>query len=438
MTDPASQLSPLDEPRLASAPADASPAALLAAAGLPQGLRVALVHDWLVTLRGGERVLDAFCALFPQATLFTLVREPGVATPRIEAMHHVSSFANRVPLATRKHRWLLPLYPTAIEQLDLSDYDLVLSSSHCVAKGVIPAPGAVHVCYCHTPVRYAWDRTDDYIAGSHPALRAARPALQLAARWLRQWDLATLGRVDAVVANSHNTASKIQQFWHRDATVVAPPVDAGQFLTAPRWQGALPAPLSHLTGPYDLVLGGLVPYKRVDLAVQAYSLMPERTLVVVGDGPERERVQRLAPPNVHFAGRAAEADLARWYSGASMLVFPGEEDFGIVPLEAQAAGTPVVAFGKGGALESVRGALVGQPALASQTGVFFDQPTAAALAQAVRHCAALGLSADVCRAHAAAFDRPQFLAQMANALGAAWQARNHSLPVARARLGAAA
>lgn len=414
------------------------PDALLTAAGLPEGLRVALVHDWLVTLRGGERVLDAFCELFPDATLFTLVREPGVATPRIEAMHHVSSLANRVPLATRRHRWLLPLYPTAIEQLDLADFDLILSSSHCVAKGVIPAPGAVHVCYCHTPVRYAWDRTDDYIAGSHPALRAARPALQLAARWLRQWDLATLGRVDALVANSHNTAAKIKQFWHRDARVVAPPVDAAQFLTAPRWQGSLPAPLAHLSGPYDLVLGGLVPYKRVDLAVQAYAQMPERQLVVVGDGPERERVQRLAPPNVHFAGRAAEADLARWYSGATLLVFPGEEDFGIVPLEAQAAGTPVVAFGKGGALESVRGVLAGQPAVAGQTGVFFAEPTPAALTEAVRVCAALGLSPNVCRAHAAAFDRPQFLAQMASALGAAWQARNQLLPATRARLAAAA
>lgn len=405
---------------------------LLTAAGLPRGLRVALVHDWLVTLRGGERVLDAFCELFPDATLFTLVRQPGVATPRIEAMRHVSSFANRLPMASRRHRWLLPFYPSAIEHLDLADFDLILSSSHCVAKGVIPAPGAVHVCYCHTPVRYAWDRTDDYIAGSHPALRAARPALQLAASWLRSWDLATLGRVDALVANSHNTAGKIASFWHRDAAVVAPPVDAAQFLTAERWRGPLPAPLGHLQGPYDLVLGGMVPYKRVDLAVQAYAQLPERQLIVVGDGPERERVQKLAPPNVHFAGRAAEEDLARWYSGATLLVFPGEEDFGIVPLEAQAAGTPVVAFGRGGALESVCGS---GP---EQTGVFFAEPTAEALAQAIRQCDALGLSSEVCRAHAARFDRPQFLAQMADAIGAAWAARNRTLPGERARLAAAA
>lgn len=362
-------------------------------------LRVALVHDWLVTLRGGERVLDALCELFPDATVHTLVRVPGIATPRIEAMRHVSSFADRLPMARQKHRWLLPFYPAAIESFDLTGYDLVVSSSHCVAKGVIVAPGAVHVCYCHTPVRYAWDRTDDYVRGSHPLLKLATPALRTAAAWLRDWDLRTVPRVDAFVANSQNTADKIKRFYDRDAVVVAPPVEFAQF-----------AESSTAERTYDLVLGGLVPYKRVDLAIEAYRAMPERQLMIVGDGPERQRLERTAPANVRFIGRVAEADLHTWYAGARCLVFPGEEDFGIVPLEAQAAGVPVVAFGRGGALESV---------LADRTGVFFDVATPAELAAAVTRLDRLALDADDCRANARRFERSAFLERMQDAVVAA-------------------
>lgn len=364
--------------------------------------RVALVHDWLVTMRGGERVLDALCELFPQATLHTLVREPGIATPRIEAMKHVSSLAGRLPGASKKHRWLLPLYPSAIEALDLSDFDLVVSSSHCVAKGVIPAPGAVHLCYCHTPVRYAWDRTEDYLRGSAALLQLARPAIGAAAGWLRRWDLRTAGRVDVYVANSRNTANKIKQFYGRDALVVPPPADCSQFTPDPT-----PKPADQR---YDLVLGGMVPYKRVDLAVAAYAEMPERKLVIVGDGPERQRLQRGAPANVSFAGRAAEEQLVEWYRGANFLVFPGEEDAGIVPVEAQAAGIPVVAFGRGGALETV---------VDGETGVFFDEPTAASLAAAVRRLASLPIDAAACRRNAERFDRPAFLQHMRDAVDAA-------------------
>jgi glycosyltransferase involved in cell wall biosynthesis len=375
------------------------------------GLRVALVHDWLVTLRGGERVLDALCELFPDAVVHTLVRKPGIGTPRIEAMRHATSFVDRVPFAHRKHRWLLPLYPSAIEAFDLQGFDLVISSSHCVAKGVIAGPGAVHVCYCHTPVRYAWDRTDDYVTGSHPALKLARPLLGAAARWLRDWDLRTVPRVDAFVANSHNTAGKIRAFYGREATVVAPPVECERFAhVQPR-------------GAYDLVLGGLVPYKRVDLAVAAWRALPERRLVIVGDGPERERLQRQAPANVEFVGRVEEDALADWYAGARCLVFPGEEDFGIVPLEAQSAGVPVLAYGRGGALESV---------VDGKTGVFFHLPTPEALAEAVQKLDRAGISADDCRRHARTFDRSAFLAQMTAAVESAVAAGAHG---ARARNG---
>lgn len=361
-----------------------------------QHLRVALIHDWLVTLRGGERVLDGFCELFPDATLHTLVRVPGCATPRIEAMKHRTSFADRVPLAHHKHRWLLPFYPAAIEGFDLSEFDLVLSSSHCVAKAVIPAPGAVHVCYSHTPVRYAWDRTADYIQGSSPLLHVARPALEQAARWLRAYDSATLPRVDHFVANSHNTADKIRRFYGREAEVVQPPVDLETFAAVPR--GA---------GDYDLVLGALVPYKRADLAIEAWRLMPERKLVVVGTGPEYERLARNLPPNVEMTGRVEEDALAGWYAGARLLAFPGEEDFGIVPLEAQACGVPVVAFGRGGALESV---------IEGQTGVYFHETTPQSLVDAVRRFEAGQWREAACRANARRFSREGFLERIAAAV----------------------
>ncbi len=376
------------------------------------GLRVALVHDWLVTLRGGERVLDAFCELFPDAAVHTLVRRPGVATPRIEAMRHVSSFVDRVPGARQRHRWLLPLYPSAVERLPVGDCDLILSSSHCVAKAVIPGPGAVHVCYSHTPVRYAWDRTDDYIDGTNAAVRLARPALSAAATWLRGYDLDTVGRVDHFVANSHNTAGKIRAFYGREAAVVAPPVETERF-----------AALERTHGGYDLVLSGLVPYKRVDLAVQAYAHLPDRRLVVVGDGPEFERISRLAPPNVELRGRVPESELADWYRGAELLVFAGEEDFGIVPLEAQACGVPVVAFGRGGALESV---------VEGETGVFFHELTPQALADAVRALVAAEISESACRANAARFRREVFLDRMRVELSRAIEA--HSGLARRRRL----
>ncbi len=368
--------------------------------------RVALVHDWLVTARGGERVLDALCELFPQATVHTLVRAPGIASPRIEGMRHVTSLADRVPGASKRHRWLLPIYPLAIEHLDLTAFDLVVSSSHCVAKGAIVRPGAVHVCYCHTPVRYAWDRTDDYLSGSSPMLKLARPAIGLAASWLRNWDARTVGRVDSFVANSQNTANKIKEFYRRDARVVAPPTECAQFEAVDRTQPG---------GDYDLVLGGMVPYKRVDLAVRAWALLPERQLVIVGDGPERLRLQQMATPNVRFVGRVAEAELAGWYAKARMLVFPGEEDAGIVPVEAQAAGVPVLAFGRGGALETVVG---------GKTGYFFDDPTPEALAKAALDLDALAIAPRACREQARRFDRSVFLREMADCVELALEQRS--------------
>lgn len=392
----------ISSPSQASSTDAELPPAVASALAHLRTLRVALVHDWLVTLRGGERVLDAFCELFPNATIHTLVRRPGVATPRIEAMRHAPSYADRVPGAHRRHRWLLPLYPSAIERLPVGDCDLILSSSHCVAKAVIPGPGAVHVCYSHTPVRYAWDRTDDYLKGTNPAVAFAAPLLGAAAQWLRGYDLSTLGRVDAFVANSHNTADKIRRFYHREVAVVQPPVETARF-----------SHIDRKPAGYDLVLSGLVPYKRVDLAVAAYAELPERRLVVVGDGPELERLRRLAPPNVELRGRVPESELAACYVGAELLVFPGEEDFGIVPLEAQASGIPVVAYGRGGALESV---------VDGETGLYFHDATPAGVAQAIRDLAARGIKPEACRANAALFRRALFMERMVGEIARAMKA----------------
>jgi glycosyltransferase involved in cell wall biosynthesis len=356
-------------------------------------LRVALVHDWLITVRGGERVLDALCELFPQAVVHTLVRVPGGGTPRIEAMQHAPSWADKLPFVHHNHRFGLPFYLLAVEGWDLAHFDLVVSSSHLCAKAAIAGPGAVHVCYCHTPVRYAWDRLDDYVAGGSALLKPLRPLIDRAAAHLRAWDAKTAPRVDRFVANSAYVANKIQRFYGRAADVVHPPVDCAPFLQEP------PGAKDH-----DLVLGALVPYKRVDLALEAYRTMPERTLWVAGDGPERARLQAHAPPNVRFLGRVPESDLAGLYAGAKYLIFPGEEDAGIVPLEAQAAGTPVIALGKGGALETVRH---------GETGYLYSSATAAGLADAIRAADSVGFAAPACRTWAERFDRAQFLAQMA-------------------------
>ena len=281
----------------------------------------------------------------------------------------------------------------------MSEFDLVLSSSHCVAKAVIPAPAAVHICYSHTPVRYAWDRTQDYVRGTTPMLAVAGPALTAAAAWLRRFDHCTLDRVDHFLANSRNTANKIAQFYGEQAEVIAPPVELDRF-----------EHIARKPAGYDLVLSGLVPYKRVDMAIEAYRLLPERRLVVVGDGPELQRLRRLAPDNVELTGRVPEQALAGWYAGAEMLVFPGEEDFGIVPLEAQAAGLPVVAFGRGGALETV---------VDGETGQFFHEPTPAALAEAVEKLADSGLGGQACRDNARRFARHVFFDRVLAAVASA-------------------
>jgi glycosyltransferase involved in cell wall biosynthesis len=357
-------------------------------------LRVALVHDWLTGMRGGERCLEVFCELFPDADLFTLLHVPGSVSPVIERRRIVTSFVQRLPQARDRYRYYLPLFPAAMRTFDFSSYDLVLSSSHAVAKAARRRPGATHVCYCFTPMRYIWDLYDDYFGARAPL--AARIAMPAVAAALRRWDRRTSARVDRFVAISRFVADRIRRVWRREADVIHPPVDVARFAIA-----------DDGPGDYDLVVSALVPYKRVDLAVAAATRM-KRRLLVVGSGPEARRLAAMAGPTVEFLGWRGDAEVAQLYARCRALLFPAMEDFGIVPLEAMAAGRPVVAYGVGGATETVVG--LDEGADAPPTGVFFREQTVEALVGAVGTLErnARRFEPKALRARAETFDRPLF------------------------------
>ena len=386
---------------------------------LPDGLRVALVHDWLTGMRGGEKCLEVMAEIFPGADLFTLLHVPGSVTPVIENRRVTTSFVQRIPGAERNYRWALPLFPRAVESFDLSGYDLVLSSSHCVAKSAIPARGALSVCYCYTPMRYVWDRFDDYF-GSKPA--PLRALISAEARRLRAWDRRTADRVHQWLPISTVVKQRLLDWYgvpEARARVLFPPVDVNRF----RGAGLLPAPSGLVSRSYDLVLSALVPYKRIDLAVAA-AITSGRTLVVAGTGPEQGRLEQLAvttsgPGRVIFAGAVSDAELPALYGHCRAFVFPGLEDFGITPLEATAAGRPVVAYRAGGVLDTVVEGL---------NGVFFDEQSAPALAEVLadpRLDASWNEAAMI--DHAATFGRERYRAELTAALADAWQGHTERL-----------
>jgi glycosyltransferase involved in cell wall biosynthesis len=352
------------------------------------GLKIALVHDWLTGMRGGEKVLEVLCELFPQATLFTLLHNKGSVSRVIEEMEIRTSFIDRLPFKSAKYRNYLPLFPRAIESFDFSAYDLILSTSHAVAKGAQPKPGALHICYCHTPMRYVWELYEEYF-GPGRAGFATRTAMNFIAPRLRSWDVSSSSRVHQFVANSRNVAGRIQQYYHRPADVIYPPVNVDQFQVSGKDDG------------YFLIVSALVPYKRVDLAVETFNQLGEK-LVIVGTGPEMSRLRSMANANIEFLGWQSDSDLAALYSLCRGLVFPGIEDFGIVPLEAMASGKPVVAFGQGGALETVVDAPV------DATGVFFYEQKPEALKDALARLQRLKLDRLAIRAHAERFSRTTF------------------------------
>ncbi len=367
--------------------------------------RVALVHDWLTGTRGGEKVLLELVRMFPHAPVFTLFHFPGSQHPEIEAREIRTTFLQRLVSPSHDYRRLLPLFFAAAETWDLSGFDLVISTSHCVAKNAKKDEGAFHLCYCHTPVRYLHDQFDDYFRGRPaPVALAAR----LARAPLRAWDVATVPRVDAFVANSANVKDRIARLWVREAEVVAPPVDT-EFYT--------PGPPAARTGL--LVVSALAPYKRLDDAILAANARKLR-LTIAGFGPERARLAKLAGETVVFADTPNDDMLRSLYRSAEAVLMPGEEDFGIVPLEAQACGTPVVALGKGGALETVKDGV---------TGVLVPAPGPDALLAGLDRLRSLALDPAAAVANARRFSRDAFREGFRRALEAARAAADGKMRV---------
>ena len=357
-------------------------------------MKVALVHDWLTGMRGGEKCLEVLCELFPDASLYTLLHNKGSVSETISRMRIETSFVQNLPFVTDHYRKYLPLFPTAIEQFDLTGFDLVISSSHCVAKGVITSPETCHICYCHTPMRYAWEMYYTYFSKNslNPVVRWTVPFFM---NYLRTWDERSSDRVDHFVANSQNVKRRIQKHYRRDAEVIYPPVDTGYF------------GMSKNQGEYFLVVSALVPYKRIDLAVLAFNEL-NLPLLIVGEGAEKKKLMKMAKKNIKFIDWQSGRELIGYYQQCSALIFPGEEDFGIVPVEAQACGKPVIAFGKGGATESVEGAYPGHDLAPSHTGVFFHPQTAEALSVAVRRFESARFDPVRIREHALRFDKAVF------------------------------
>ena len=370
-------------------------------------MKVALVHDWLTGMRGGERCLEVFCELFPGADLFTLVHRRGAVSPAIERVSIRTSWLQALPRSTAYYRHLLPLFPLAIRQFRLGGYDLVLSSSHAVAKSVRRDGSPMHVCYCFTPMRYIWDQSPVYF----PRQRFSPVSwvlLQALFRSLRTWDVNTSSGVDEFVAISNHIAGKIRAYYNRDAFVIPPPVDCGFFTpeTSPQPYGTA----------FYLIVSALVPYKRVDMAVEAFNRL-QLPLVIIGTGPERPKLERHASPVITFLGWQPDTVVRDYYRRCEALIFPGEEDFGIVPVEAQACGKPVIALGKGGALETVvplNGRTLDEAANRSPTGVFFYEAAVEALCEAVLLCRrhVIAFDPEAIRQHALRFDRPEFKARI--------------------------
>jgi len=359
-------------------------------------MKVAIIHYWLVGMRGGEKVVEALCELFPQADIFTHVYVPEKVSEKVRRHRVIPTFINALPRAARMYKSYLPLMPLALEQLDLRDYDLIISSESGPAKGIVARPDALHVCYCHTPMRYIWNMYHEYRNEAGFLTRIMMPPL---AHYLRMWDVSSAARVDSFVANSATVAQRISRYYGAASTIIHPPVDTDAFSIAP------PSEL----GDYYLMAGELVSYKRPELAVRAFNEM-QLNLIVIGGGERLNEIRRIAGPTVTVMGAQPFEVLKHHYARCRALIFPGEEDFGMVPVEAMASGRPVVAFGKGGATETVADGL---------SGVFFTEQTVEAICSAVKSLANLDVDPERITAHAQRFCRDRFLEKMRKHIDAA-------------------
>jgi glycosyltransferase involved in cell wall biosynthesis len=350
-------------------------------------VRIALVHHWLVTMRGGERVLKALAELFPSADIFTLVCDRLMLPSTLSRLQIRTSLLQNLPRSRQWYPYYLPLFPMATRQLDLRGYDLVISSDAAIMKGVHTDANAVHICYCHTPMRCLWSGYETYRRAAGPIARLALSALR---SHLCQWDYEAAQRVDYFVANSENVRNRIRKFYGRESVVVHPPVDTRRFAISP---------CISERDSFFLTVSQLVPYKRIDLIVDAFNRC-KRPLVIIGDGPERPKLERRAGKNIRFAGLVSQREVVEAMQRCKAFVFAGEEDFGIVMAEAQACGTPVVALGKGGALEIVENNL---------TGVLFNEESVDPLLEALDQLDHTSFDAELIRASSLRFTRQIFL-----------------------------
>ncbi len=352
--------------------------------------KVALVHYWLVSMRGGEKVLESLCRMYPDAHIFTHVLHKEALSPFLQERTIHTSFIQKLPLARKHYQKYLPLMPLALEQLDLSDYDLIISSESGPAKGVLTRSESTHVCYCHSPMRYLWDMYHQYLASASLPMRLA---MRLYFPRLRAFDVLSANRVDHFVANSKTVAQRIKKHWRREASVVHPPINIEDFQIA-----------SSDRESFYLYVGQLVDYKRVDIAIKACTKL-NRKLLVVGEGEAQKKWQALAGPSVKFLGRISTGEIIKLYSTCKALLFPGEEDFGLVPVEAMATGAPVIAYGRGGATETV---------INESTGLFFYEQSADALCAAIQDFEAMhsNFDAKIIREHALCFDEKSFAQNM--------------------------
>lgn len=351
-------------------------------------MRSAIIHDWLISgVGGGEKVLQAIHQLFP-SPIYTLVKSAEkLKGTYFQDLEITSSFIQKLPRAEKKYKSYLPLFPLAIEHFDLKPYDLVISSSHCAAKGVITSPDQVHICYCHTPMRYAWDLMHDYLREAKLDRGVKGFFAKVFLHYLRGWDVHSAHRVDHFIANSKYVAKRIAKFYSREAEVIYPPVDLKMFQE------------ESSKDRYYLTASRLVPYKRVDLIVEAFSKMPDKRLVVIGDGPEWKKVKGKAAKNIELLGFQPDDVLKQHMQKAKGFVFAAVEDFGIIPVEAMACGTPVIAFGKGGILETV---------VEGETGIFYREQSVSGLIEAINTFEKMEFDSRKCRKRAEIFSPESF------------------------------